>query len=138
MKHIVEQSVISYELAELLIKESIKHAQFINLAISVSIVDSVGNLVAFARMDNANLIGVGTSQGKAFTAARSGLNTRQFADFLKSHQIELESLKNENLLPIPGGIPIFFHEKLIGGIGIGGGTGEQDESCARAALEILS
>ena len=38
---------------------------------------------------------------------------------------------------IAGGLPILYQDKLIGGIGIGGGTGKQDEECARMALQML-
>lgn len=113
------------------------HAKTINLAITVAVVDSYGNLVAFARMDNANLIGIGSSQGKAFTAARSTLNTRHFAHYLQVNEVDIGSLKDENLVPIAGGLPITYQGKLIGGIGIGGGTAEQDEACAFAAIKEL-
>lgn len=138
MQYTKHKEFITQELASELITRAIDHAKSINLSISVAIVDTVGNLVAFARMDDANLISIGSSQSKAFTAARSTLNTRIFAEFLQANQVELASLKNENLMPIAGGLPIIYQEKIIGGIGIGGGTGEQDEICAEAALQILN
>jgi uncharacterized protein GlcG (DUF336 family) len=137
MTYTITKEFITQELSTKLITKAIEHAKSINLSISVAIVDIVGNLVAFARMDDANLISIGSSQGKAFTAARSTINTRTFADFLRANQVDIASLKDENLFPIAGGLPIIYNKKIIGGIGIGGGTGEQDEICAEAALGIL-
>ncbi|MDP3560969.1 MAG: heme-binding protein [Legionellaceae bacterium] len=81
---------------------------------------------------------MGTSQGKAYTAAISGLNTRDFLAYLNENDVSLSTLKDEKLTLIAGGLPIFYQEKLIGGIGIGGGTGKQDEECAQIVLKIIS
>ena len=94
--------------------------------------------MSFSRMDECNLIGIGTSQGKAYTAAMSGLNTRFFLSYLNENDVSLTSLNDEKLTLIAGGLPIFYQNKLIGGIGIGGGTGKQDEECAQMALNTIN
>ena len=131
------KSFITYELASELIKAAMTHAKTLDLKICAALVDSVGNLVAFAKMDECCLIGIGTAQGKAYTAARSGLNTREFLAYLNENEVCLTSLQDEKLVLIAGGLPIFHQEKLIGGIGIGGGTSIQDEECATIALQRL-
>lgn len=136
MQITLEKSFITYELAESLINPTIEHAKKLKIAIAVAIVDPTGHLVAFAKMDDACLIGIGTAQGKAYTAARSSLNTRDFTNYLKENNVDTATLQAENLVLIPGGSPIMYKGKLIGGIGIGGGTGEQDEECVQAALKI--
>jgi glc operon protein GlcG len=133
----IEKSFITYEWASKLTQAAIDHATTLGLSICVAVVDSVGNLIAFARMDDCCLIGIGTAQGKAYTAARSGLNTREFLIYLKENEVSLTSLQDEKLMLIAGGLPILYQEKLIGGIGIGGGTGKQDEECAQIALQSL-
>ncbi len=133
----IEKSFITYEWATKLIQAAIDHARTLNLSICVAIVDSVGNLIVFARMDDCCLIGISTAQGKAYTAARSGLNTREFLAYLNENEVPLTSLQDEKLMLIAGGLPILYQDKLIGGIGIGGGTGKQDEECARMALQML-
>lgn len=137
MQITIEQKQITYELASSLINAAIEHAKTLNLSICTAIVDPSGELIAFAKMDNCCLIGIGTAQGKAYTAARSGLSTRDFLAYLKENEVDLNSLKKENLVIIPGGLPILYQDALIGGIGIGGGTGEQDEECAQNALKKL-
>ena len=138
MQFIIEKSFITSELAFALAQSAIAHAQSLQLSISVAIVDAVGNLVSFSRMDECNLIGIGTSQGKAYTAAMSGLNTRFFLSYLNENDVSLTSLNDEKLTLIAGGLPIFYQNKLIGGIGIGGGTGKQDEECAQMALNTIN
>ena len=137
MKMTLEKSFISYDVAESLIKPAIAHAKELNIAIAVAVVDPTGHLVAFAKMDETCLIAIGVAQGKAYTAARSGLNTRDFTNYLKENDVDPATLQAENLVLIPGGLPIMYQGKLIGGIGIGGGTGVQDEECAAAALKML-
>ena len=133
----IEKSFLTYEWATKLIQVAIDYAKTLNLSICVAIVDAVGHLIAFARMDECCLIGIGTAQGKAYTAARSGLNTREFLAYLNENEVPLACLQDEKLMLIAGGLPILYQDKLIGGIGIGGGTGKQDEECARMALQSL-
>ncbi len=137
MKMTLEKSFISYDFAESLLKPAIAHAKELNIAIAVAVVDPTGHLVAFAKMDETCLIAIGVAQGKAYTAARSGLNTRDFTNYLKENDVDPATLQAENLVLIPGGSPIMYQGKLIGGIGIGGGTAVQDEECIQAALKML-
>ena len=138
MQFAIEKSFITYELAYALTQSAIDHAKTLHLAICVAIVDTVGNLVSFAKMNDCNLIGIGTSQGKAYTAAMSGLSTRDFLSYLNENEVSLTRLKDEKLTLIAGGLPILYQGKLIGGIGIGGGTGKQDEECAQVALTVIN
>ena len=138
MQFTIEKPFITYELAYALTQSAIAHAKTLQIAICVAIVDPIGDLVSFSKMDECNLIGISTSQGKAYTAAMSGLNTRDFLSYLQENEVPLISLKDEKLTLITGGLPIFYQDNLIGGIGIGGGTGEQDEACAQIALKAIN
>lgn len=133
-----QQTFISYELAAALVKAALDYAKKAELTISVAIVDPVGDLVAFARMDTSCVIGVKLSQTKAYTAARSGLSTTEFAAYLNKNQVPLESLHQENLALIQGGHPIIYNNQVVGGIGVCGDTGQNDDLCAQAALSILT
>lgn len=138
MKMIFEKKSVTYELASALINAAMMHAKSLNLMISVAIVDAMGNLTAFAKMDGCCLIGIGTAQGKAYTAARSGLSTPEFLVYLNENEVPLASLQDEKLVLIPGGLPIIYESTVIGGIGVGGATGLQDEECAQMALRTLN
>ena len=137
MQPTLEKSFITYDLASNLVKAAIDHAKKLDISISVAVVDPVGNLVSFAKMDDCCLIGIGTAQGKAYTAARSGLNTVDFLHYLKENEVCISSLQEEKLVLIAGGLPILYQGNLIGGIGIGGATGAQDEECAQMALASM-
>ncbi|MDP3561381.1 MAG: heme-binding protein [Legionellaceae bacterium] len=137
MQITIEKKCATYELASRLIQAAIEHAKTLDISICVAIVDPTGHLIAFAKMDDCCLIGIGTAQGKAYTAARSGLNTRDFLAYLNENEVNISSLQEEKLVIIAGGLPILYQGALIGGIGIGGGTGAQDEECAQHALKVL-
>jgi len=133
-----QRSFISYELASDFVKAALDYAIKANISVSIAVVDPVGDLIAFARMDDSCVIGVKLAQSKAYTAARSGLSTAEFAEYLSTNSIPLESLRQENLALIQGGLPIMHNNQVIGGIGISGDTGQAEELCAHAALAILT
>ncbi|HYF98088.1 MAG TPA: heme-binding protein [Coxiellaceae bacterium] len=137
MQLTISKKYMTYELSSKLVEVAIEHAKKLEVSVCVAIVDSSGDLMAFGKMDDACLIGIGTAQGKAYTAARSGLNTREFIAYLDENKICVSALQNESLTLIAGGLPIFHENVLIGGIGIGGATGKQDEECAQVALQKL-
>ncbi|HYF98078.1 MAG TPA: heme-binding protein, partial [Coxiellaceae bacterium] len=82
MQFIVDKKYITYQLSLKLVEAAIEHAKKLEVSICVAIVGPSGGLIAFGKMDDACLIGIGTAQGKAYTAARSGLNTREFIAYL--------------------------------------------------------
>lgn len=138
MQLTIEKKLITYDLATRLVQVAMEHAKTLDISICVAVVDPTGHLIAFGKMDDGCLIGIGTAQGKAYTAARSGLSTREFLEYLNANEVCINSLQDEKLVLIAGGHPIFYQETLIGAIGIGGGTGKQDEECAQTALKFSS
>jgi uncharacterized protein GlcG (DUF336 family) len=95
----------------------------------ISIVDSGGHLLAFGRMDGA------FSLMKAMTAASYGLPT---GDIAAGIDLKLAIATQGKRINLPGGLPIIVDGHVIGGIGVGSGTGEQDKQVANAALGALS
>jgi uncharacterized protein GlcG (DUF336 family) len=101
----------------------------------VTVVDSGGNLVALSRMDGAQLASVALSEHKARTAASFRRETKAFESGIQSglvYQITLDGVIGSR-----GGIPLVENGKLIGAIGVSGGTGSQDEVCAKAAAALI-
>jgi uncharacterized protein GlcG (DUF336 family) len=94
----------------------------------ISIVDPGGHLLAFARMDGAFTQSIDTSLMKAMTAASYGLPTVD---------IKLAIATKGKRINLPGGLPIIVDGHVIGGIGVGSGTGEEDRQVANAALATL-
>ncbi|HEX9463841.1 MAG TPA: heme-binding protein [Alphaproteobacteria bacterium] len=101
----------------------------------ISVVDDGGNLLAFARMDGARVLSIDSSNAKARTAASSRLPTGQIDDTLG---IKLAVAAQGRFLNLPGGLPIVVDGHVIGGIGVGSGTGEQDTEVAKAGIAALA
>ena len=100
----------------------------------ISIVDSGGHLLAFGRMDGAFSQSIDTSLMKAMTAASYGVPTGDIAAGL---DIKLAIATQGKRINLPGGLPIIVDGHLIGGVGVGSSTGEQDKQVANAGLGAL-
>jgi glc operon protein GlcG len=97
----------------------------------IAIVDAGGHLLAFARMDGAFALSVDTALMKAMTAASYGIPT---GDIAAGIDIKLAIATQGKRINLPGGLPVIVDGHVIGGIGVGSGTGEQDRQVANAAL----
>jgi len=100
----------------------------------ISIVDPGGHLLAFARMDGAFVQSIDSSLMKAMTAASYGEPTGNIAAGI---DIKLAIATQGKRINLPGGLPIVIDGHVVGGIGVGSGTGEQDRIVAEAALAAL-
>ena len=105
------------------------------LKVSIAVVDSAGNLIAFLRTDGACVTTVEAATRKARTAAQLGAPTKVFEDLLHGGMTSL--LAFEFLSPSQGGVPISLHGTVIGGIGSSGGSGSEDEMVANAGASAL-
>jgi glc operon protein GlcG len=104
------------------------------VAVSVAIVDPSLTLVAFGKADGATPHSVETSRRKANTAA----STRKATGWMPDSLAVTLPLGTGNLLTnVPGGFPLRFDGNLVGGLGIAGGTVEQDAAVAKATLAAL-
>ena len=104
--------------------------------LNIAVVDTHGDLVAFARMDGAMLASVAVAQGKARTAARFRRETRVFYDAVETGHPYVTSL-DPGLVASPGGVPLVAEGRLIGAVGCSGGTGDQDATVCKAAAASL-
>ena len=104
--------------------------------LNIAVVDSGGNLVAFARMDGAQLASVSISEHKARAAATFRRETKAYESGMQSGLIYQLSL--DGVIGSRGGIPLVEDGKLIGAVGVSGGTGSQDEVSAKAGAAVVS
>jgi uncharacterized protein GlcG (DUF336 family) len=102
----------------------------------VAVVDSGGNLVAFARMDGAQLASVAIAEHKARTAVTFRRETKAFENGIQSGLVYQLSL--DGVIGSRGGIPLVDGGKLIGAIGVSGGAGSQDEVCSKAGAATVN
>ncbi|MEX2455472.1 MAG: heme-binding protein [Rhodospirillaceae bacterium] len=100
----------------------------------IAIVDDGGHLLAFIRMDGAFHMSLETSLRKARTAACYGEPTGGLEAGI---DVKLALGTDGQRINLPGGLPIVVDGKLIGGIGVGSGTGAQDREVATAAIAAI-
>jgi len=105
---------------------------------AVAVVDAAGDLVYFEKMDETQTGSVTVSQSKARSAARFKRPTKAFQDALTSTPDGLRILGIEGAVPVEGGLPIVVDRKIVGAIGVSGGTRQQDGQCAKAGVDALS
>lgn len=99
---------------------------------AVAVVDTHGFLVYFERMDNTQMASMDIAIGKAKAAATYRRTTRVFMDAINKGGPATATLPG--VFASPGGVPITVDGKVTGGVGVSGGTGDQDEQCAKAGL----
>jgi uncharacterized protein GlcG (DUF336 family) len=113
---------------------AIAKAREINIKISVAVCDAGGRLVAFNRMDGAIWASVYGCQGKAIASVAFARPSGELQERAGSPIIQgIVAAEGGHMIPSQGGMPIMKNGVVEGGVGVGGGTGQQDEDCARAA-----
>ena len=106
-----------------------------NWKMNIAVVGPGGDLVAFSRMDGAQLASVDISQDKARAAARFRRQTKVFFDAVEGGHPFIMGLRG--VVPSEGGFPLVQGGKLIGAIGCSGGTGAQDGVTCKAAADTV-
>lgn len=103
-------------------------------AVSIAIVDTHGELLAFHRMDGASLPSIEISQAKARTSARGRQPSKVYADRITAGNLATLAL---DYMPLQGGVPIVVEGVLVGGIGASGVQSAQDEQVAMAGAAAV-
>lgn len=109
-------------------------ARAIGVPQCIAVVDAGGNLVAFVRMDGAKVLSQFSAVQKAATAASSMAPTGGMDSDLS---VKLSLATGGRLVNVPGGLPIVVDGTVVGAVGVGSGTGEQDVEVGQAGLEAL-
>lgn len=118
-----------------LIQAALQCATQLNVAVNISIFDSGVNLVAFQRMDNAPLGSIDVAHKKARSAVLFGAPTDALGQLVSEQQLHGFAQTNGGLILFAGGEPITEQGKLLGGIGISGGSAMQDKEIALFAID---
>jgi glc operon protein GlcG len=129
---------LTLEEANRIVAGAIEKAQQLNIKISAAVVDAGGRLVAFGRMDNAIWAGVYGSQGKAVASAAFGRASGDMAPRADQPTPRgIAARSGGEMIMGQGAVPILRNGTVIGACGVGGGTSQEDEDCARAGVELL-
>src|SRR5277367_858590 len=129
-------AAISLERAQSPIAVAIAEAKKHNWKLNVAVVDSGANLVAFQRMDGAQLASIAVSEHKARAAASFRRETRVFEDAIQLKQ-NYYALSIDGIVASRGGIPLIEGGKIVGAIGCSGGTGSQDEVACKVGAATV-
>ena len=114
-----------------------------NWNMNIAVVNDGTNLLYFEHMDGAFIGSIYVSQQKAITSANFPAPTRFIAELAfgkEGKPGDLPGIANvPGIIAFPGGLPIMTGTKAqIGGIGVSGGTADQDEQCAKAGLDAVA
>lgn len=113
-----------------------KKAAEIGQPMNIAVVDEGGNLVSHVRMDGAWLGSIDISINKAFTARAFDLSTKELAENSQSGDqfFGIHASNGGRIMIFAGGIPLKLDGKVVGGIGVSGGLGHQDQAVAEAGV----
>jgi uncharacterized protein GlcG (DUF336 family) len=137
--HSITQHQITAEAASAACRAALAHAEAQGLRINVAVTDASGTLMAFLRMPGAFLHSIDIAIDKAYTASSFGFPTAQWAGAVAGDELLRIGLNQRpRLVMFGGGLPIIEAGVRIGGIGVSGGSADEDEDCARAGLAALN
>ncbi|MHC6625056.1 GlcG/HbpS family heme-binding protein [Streptomyces globosus] len=126
--------------AELLLSAARSAAEAAGAAVSITVLDAGGHLLAFRRDDRAVLISGETSTRKAYTALQLNAPTADLVDAVRPDGPfhTLPTALDRPLLFIAGGLPVHREGRLVGAVGVGGAAPEKDHGFAAAAVTALA
>jgi uncharacterized protein GlcG (DUF336 family) len=129
---------ITLDEANRMVEGAIAKANELNIKINVAVCDAGGRLVAFNRMDGAIWGGVYGSQGKAVASAAFGRASGELQERSETPIIKgILGAEGGHGIPSQGGAPIIRDGGVDGAVGVGGGTSQEDEDCAKAGIAKL-
>ncbi len=134
----IEQRTISSEGAEKVIVEARRLATELGVPMSIAVVDVAGVLKAFHRMEGAKQLSVESSQRKAYTSATTGMPTLGYYDAKRDSPDVVLLGQLPGVTAFGGGHPIVEGQVIIGAVGLGGGSAEQDAELAAAAASVIA
>jgi len=130
---------ISYAIARILASFAEKRAAEMNVPMAIALADAGGGLVYFGRMDDTLPAGTGIAIAKAYTAAVFQMSTRQLGELAQPGKMlyGVEQSLEDKIVLFGGGRPLRCQGRIIGAVGISGGTVDQDIEVAQAVCDAL-
>lgn len=128
---------ISLENARKAAVPALAEARKNNWKMAVAIVDTAGTLVYYEKMDDTQIGSATVAIDKARSAALFKRPTKAFQDMLAAGGEGLRVLSFQGAIPVEGGLLLVMDGKIVGAIGMSGGTSAQDGQCAQAGADAL-
>jgi uncharacterized protein GlcG (DUF336 family) len=138
-KLITGENMIQLADARRIIAAAEKKATEIGQPMNIAVADAGGNLITHVRMDNAWLGSIDISIKKAWTSRAFDIATKDLAEHSQSGNqfFGIHASNDGKVMIFAGGIPLKKDGKVIGAIGVSGGSGEQDHAVAEAGAAAL-
>jgi uncharacterized protein GlcG (DUF336 family) len=132
--------MITLEDAMKIISAAQKKAVAVGQPMNIAVADAGGNLVAHVRMDGAWLGSVDIAINKAFTARAFDISTKDLATQSQpgAQFYGIHASNHGRVMIFAGGIPLKRGGKVVGAIGVSGGSGEQDQAVAEAGAAAFA
>jgi uncharacterized protein GlcG (DUF336 family) len=126
--------MVTLEDARKIIAAAERKAKELGQPMNIAVADGGGHLVAHVRMDEAWLGSIDISIKKAFTARAFNISTKELAKHSQSggEFFGIQASNDGRVMIFAGGIPLRQGGKVVGAIGVSGGSGEQDQAVAEA------
>lgn len=114
-------------------------ADEIGQPMNIAVVDAGGNLVAHVRQDGAWIGSIDISISKAWTSKAFDIQTKDLGDNSQPTQqfFGIHTTNDGKVAIFAGGVPLTRDSVVVGGLGVSGGSGEQDQAVAEAGLAAL-
>lgn len=136
---ITQGPALNWAAAALAVESAVSEAEQLGIKVHAAVVDDHGNTLAYLRMPGAFFHSESLAIDKAYTAASFGFPSGEWLDRVGDDQrLRSGLLSRPRLVVLGGGLPIQNDGVCVGGIGVSGGSEEQDDICARAALSALA
>ena len=131
--------MVTLEDAKKVIAAAESKAAEIGQPMNIAVVDAGGNLVAHVRMDRAWIGSIDISIKKAFTARAFDIATKDLAQHCQSggQFFGIHASNDGRIMIFAGGVPLKRDGKVVGAIGVSGGSGEQDHAVAEAGAKAF-
>ena len=128
---------LSLDDAKVLIEGAEEKSREIGIPMCSAVTDEAGNLLAFTRMDGAKISSIDIAISKAFTGAAAKKGTHEYNQLAVPGKptFGIHVTNRGRFSIIGGGLPILINDEVVGGIGISGGTAEDDLIVAQGAVD---
>jgi uncharacterized protein GlcG (DUF336 family) len=131
---LLQRRDLSLTVAQTIANGALEACKAMGYAASVVVVDRGGDTLVALRGDGSGPHTVENARRKAYTANTFRMSTEEFVQAMKTQPVRREQTTLPNVIAINGGVPIKVGNEVIGGVGLSGSPGK-DEECVKAGLE---
>ena len=131
---LIQRKDLSLSVAQTIANGALEACKAMGYAASVVVVERSGDTLVSLRGDGSGPHTVENARRKAYTANTFKMTTEQFIQDMKTRPVRREQTTLPHVIAINGGVPIKVGNEVIGGVGLSGSPGK-DEECVNAGLE---